>query len=96
MILLIYCNDILGFVKLCDFGVSRQLINSTAMTYCGTHAYMSPERLGDSKGYKIQSDLWSLGMCSRLFQIGHGNEYLTMHYFGIPTHSQSMITYMIL
>ena len=50
-----------GIVKLCDFGVSRQLINSTALTYCGTHAYMSPERLNDSKGYKIQSDLWSLG-----------------------------------
>ena len=63
------------------------------MTYCGTHAYMSPERLGDSKGYKIQSDLWSLGMCSRLFQIGHVNEYPTMHYFGIPRHTQSMITY---
>ena len=29
-------------------------------------------------------------------RIGHVNEYLTMHYFGIPRHTQSMIAYMIL
>ncbi|XP_067938683.1 dual specificity mitogen-activated protein kinase kinase 5-like [Watersipora subatra] len=59
-----------GIVKLCDFGVSRQLINSTALTYCGTHAYMSPERLNESKGYKIQSDLWSLGVS--LYEMAEG------------------------
>lgn len=59
-----------GIVKLCDFGVSRQLINSTALTYCGTHAYMSPERLNESKGYKIQSDLWSLGVSLYEMAIG--------------------------
>ena len=28
--------------------------------------------------------------------IGHVNEYPTMHYFGNPGHTQSMIAYMIL
>ena len=28
--------------------------------------------------------------------IGHGNEYPTMHYFGNPGHTQSMIAYKIL
>lgn len=50
-----------GQVKLCDFGVSRQLVNSIATTYVGTHAYMAPERiLGDE--YSIRSELWSLGV----------------------------------
>ena len=29
-------------------------------------------------------------------QVGRVNEYQTMHYFGIPRHTQSMIAYMIL
>lgn len=50
-----------GQVKLCDFGVSRQLVNSIATTYVGTHAYMAPERIqGDE--YSIRSELWSLGV----------------------------------
>jgi len=50
-----------GEVKLCDFGVSIQLVNSIAKTYVGTNAYMAPERiLGDE--YGIHSDVWSLGL----------------------------------
>jgi len=50
-----------GEVKLCDFGVSIQLVNSIARTYVGTNAYMAPERiLGDE--YGIHSDVWSLGL----------------------------------
>jgi len=50
-----------GQVKLCDFGVSIQLVNSIAKTYVGTNAYMAPERiLGDE--YGIHSDVWSLGL----------------------------------
>ena len=30
------------------------------------------------------------------FLIGHVNGYRTMHYFGIPRHTQSMMAYMIL
>ena len=48
-------------MKLCDFGVSIQLVNSIAKTYVGTNAYMAPERiLGDE--YGIHSDVWSLGL----------------------------------
>ncbi|XP_057303043.1 dual specificity mitogen-activated protein kinase kinase 5-like isoform X2 [Hydractinia symbiolongicarpus] len=50
-----------GHIKLCDFGVSIQLVNSIAKTYVGTNAYMAPERiLGDE--YGIHSDVWSLGL----------------------------------
>jgi len=34
-----------GHVKLCDFGVSGELINSIADTFVGTSTYMSPERI---------------------------------------------------
>lgn len=50
-----------GQVKICDFGVSGQLINSIAQTFVGTKHYMSPERL-QGKAYTVQSDIWSLGL----------------------------------
>lgn len=34
-----------GEIKICDFGVSGQLIDSMANTFVGTRSYMSPERL---------------------------------------------------
>lgn len=50
-----------GHIKICDFGVSGQLINSIARTFVGTRHYMAPERLlGGS--YTVQSDIWSLGV----------------------------------
>lgn len=50
-----------GEVKLCDFGVSGQLIDSMANSFVGTRSYMAPERLnGDA--YTIMSDIWSLGL----------------------------------
>ncbi|KAM8973537.1 dual specificity mitogen-activated protein kinase kinase 5 [Pelodytes ibericus] len=50
-----------GQVKLCDFGVSTQLVNSIAKTYVGTNAYMAPERIAGEQ-YGIHSDVWSLGI----------------------------------
>eukprot|EP00842_Homolaphlyctis_polyrhiza_P001359 jgi/Hompol1/2223/HPOL_002145-RA len=50
-----------GKIKIADFGVSGQLINSVANTFVGTSAYMSPERIQGGK-YSVQSDVWSLGM----------------------------------
>ncbi|KAI7849942.1 kinase-like domain-containing protein, partial [Circinella umbellata] len=41
-----------GEIKLCDFGVSGELINSIAKTFTGTKYYMAV----------IQSDIWSLGL----------------------------------
>ncbi|CAF0897533.1 unnamed protein product [Adineta ricciae] len=50
-----------GEIKLCDFGVSAQLIDSTALTFIGTRSYMSPERL-EGTHYGVMSDIWSLGL----------------------------------
>ncbi|SCV99801.1 LAFE_0B02806g1_1 [Lachancea fermentati] len=50
-----------GFVKICDFGVSKKLINSIADTFVGTSTYMSPERIQGSV-YTTKGDVWSLGL----------------------------------
>ncbi|KAK6630019.1 Dual specificity mitogen-activated protein kinase kinase dSOR1 [Polyplax serrata] len=50
-----------GEIKLCDFGVSGQLIDSMANSFVGTRSYMSPERL-QGTFYSVQSDIWSLGL----------------------------------
>ena len=39
-----------GEIKICDFGVSGQLIDSMANSFVGTRSYMSPERLQVNKG----------------------------------------------
>ncbi|RDB18339.1 Dual specificity protein kinase FUZ7 [Hypsizygus marmoreus] len=56
----ILCNS-QGEVKLCDFGVSGELINSIANTFVGTSVYMSPERIQGAE-YSVKSDVWSLGI----------------------------------
>ncbi|RKO91702.1 kinase-like domain-containing protein, partial [Blyttiomyces helicus] len=50
-----------GHIKIADFGVSGQLINSVANTFVGTSAYMAPERIQGGK-YSVQSDVWSVGI----------------------------------
>ncbi|CAH1724333.1 hypothetical protein AGLY_008578 [Aphis glycines] len=50
-----------GEIKICDFGVSGQLIDSMANSFVGTRSYMSPERLQGTQ-YTLQSDIWSLGL----------------------------------
>ena len=42
-----------GEIKICDFGVSGQLIDSMANSFVGTRSYMSPERLQVSYFMKI-------------------------------------------
>jgi mitogen-activated protein kinase kinase len=61
-----------GQVKICDFGVSGNLVASIAKTNIGCQSYMAPERIsggGMSAGinpgggtYSVQSDIWSLGL----------------------------------
>ncbi|KAJ7747369.1 STE/STE7 protein kinase [Mycena metata] len=50
-----------GIVKLCDFGVSGELVESQAGTFTGTSFYMAPERICGQK-YTIRSDVWSTGI----------------------------------
>jgi serine/threonine protein kinase len=55
-----------GVIKLCDFGISGQLVDSLAKTLnAGCKPYMAPERINPAKGetgYDIRSDVWSLGI----------------------------------
>lgn len=61
-----------GQVKICDFGVSGNLVASIAKTNIGCQSYMAPERISSggtaSAGaaatgtYSVQSDIWSLGL----------------------------------
>jgi mitogen-activated protein kinase kinase len=62
-----------GQVKICDFGVSGNLVASIAKTNIGCQSYMAPERISGggvaqaganpSNGtYSVQSDIWSLGL----------------------------------
>ncbi|CAL9730900.1 serine/threonine-protein kinase Ste7p [Monosporozyma unispora] len=55
---LINCH---GDVKICDFGVSKKMINSIANTFVGTSTYMSPERI-QGNVYSTKGDVWSLGL----------------------------------
>jgi mitogen-activated protein kinase kinase 7 len=51
-----------GYIKLCDFGIAGQLIDSLASTSSlGCTAYLSPERIKREK-YDIRADVWSLGV----------------------------------
>ncbi|KAI4796374.1 kinase-like protein [Aureobasidium sp. EXF-8846] len=63
----------LGAIKICDFGVSGNLVASIAKTNIGCQSYMAPERIssggvaqaGANPGggtYSVQSDIWSLGL----------------------------------
>ncbi|KAF8269228.1 kinase-like protein [Lactarius quietus] len=50
-----------GIIKLCDFGVSGELIGSRAGTFTGTTKYMAPERITGTE-YTIRADVWSTGL----------------------------------
>lgn len=58
-----------GHIKLCDFGVSGELINSIADTFVGTSTYMAPERIQGEK-YTVKSDVWSFGLSIMEMAIG--------------------------
>ncbi|CCU75305.1 putative polymyxin B resistance protein kinase/MAP kinase kinase PBS2 [Blumeria hordei DH14] len=62
----------LGQIKICDFGVSGNLVASIAKTNIGCQSYMAPERIsgggvaqvggGGGGTYSVQSDIWSMGL----------------------------------
>jgi len=52
--------DQFGFVKLCDFGFAKKVVDRT-YTQCGTPDYVSPEML-KGQGVNQAADWWSLGV----------------------------------
>lgn len=58
-----------GQIKLCDFGVSSELVGSVADTFVGTGTYMAPERIKGAQ-YTIHSDVWSFGLTLMELAIG--------------------------
>lgn len=59
-----------GHVKLCDFGVSGEAVNSLATTFTGTSFYMAPERI-QGQPYSVTCDVWSLGLTILEVAQGH-------------------------
>ena len=71
-----------GQVKICDFGVSGNLVASIAKTNIGCQSYMAPERIASGGmaqagvnpaggTYSVQSDIWSLGLSIIECAMGH-------------------------
>ena len=52
-----------GEIKIADFGISRQLTDTHAVTdtFLGTLAYLSPERLMSNQ-YSYAADIWAMGL----------------------------------
>ena len=88
-----------GEIKICDFGVSGQLIDSMANTFVGTRSYMSPERLQVSYYLVVQSNLAirdflviaKLFTNARLFTIYEVNWEMVhycqvVHFLAVPYH----------
>ncbi|OBA21979.1 Pkinase-domain-containing protein [Metschnikowia bicuspidata var. bicuspidata NRRL YB-4993] len=61
--------DTQGNVKICDFGVSGDVVNSLATTFVGTQYYMAPERIM-GQPYTVSCDVWLLGVT--LLEVAQG------------------------
>jgi mitogen-activated protein kinase kinase len=58
-----------GSIKLCDFGVAGETVNSIANTFVGTSTYMAPERI-QGGAYTVKSDVWSVGLTIMELAVG--------------------------
>ncbi|KAJ5460221.1 Dual specificity protein kinase FUZ7 [Penicillium daleae] len=58
-----------GQIKLCDFGVASETVNSIADTFVGTSTYMAPERI-QGGAYTVRSDVWSVGLTVMELAVG--------------------------
>jgi len=61
-----------GRIKICDFGVSRQVKSEKERMHhqCGTPAYIAPEIIKE-RGYRgFKADMWSAGVCLYVMLIG--------------------------
>ncbi|CAD8152802.1 unnamed protein product [Paramecium pentaurelia] len=59
-------------IKICDFGVSRQIIKGQKiLEQCGTPAYLAPEVISNKTGYEgFASDIWSSGVLLYILLVG--------------------------
>lgn len=76
--------DRAGNIKISDFGVSRELLQTLekAQTFTGTVLYMSPERI-TAQQYSYSSDIWSLGLCLVTLALGHFPLSTGLGYWGV-------------
>jgi len=55
--------DSSGYVKLTDFGFSKQLESGEkSWTFCGTPEYVAPEMITNKTGHDQRADIWSVGI----------------------------------
>ena len=73
--------------------VNSQLIVLQRSSY---YSWWSIYNRGVNDLFKNECGEWWRKDTNRCLQIGHVNEYPTMHYFRNPRHRQSLIAYMIL
>lgn len=66
---ILLCED--GHIKLADFGLSKDGVaeNDIARSFCGSHAYLSPEVL-NKKGATRASDIYGIGTVLYEFLVG--------------------------
>jgi len=50
-----------GHIKLTDFGLSKEALDSKTYSFCGTVEYMAPEVV-NRKGHGTTADWWSFGV----------------------------------
>lgn len=65
--------DLHNNIKLCDFGVGKNIVNNQELLYeqCGTPAYIAPEVLGGEGYTGFPVDIWSSGVV--LYSLLMGN-----------------------
>lgn len=57
---ILLCSD--GFVKIADFGVSKETEKTLALTFIGTQCFLAPERIKEGSPCTPLSDVWALGL----------------------------------
>lgn len=58
------------FVKIADFGLSKEFSNDKLATACGTPDYVAPEVVMGDSDYGIEVDIWSIGVIAYILLCG--------------------------